>query len=299
MDIILETEKVIKLIGPAVYKLAEDFYYSAEPTGDHLELMEHIQLPIAIAAVSKYNQQNILSHEDVGRKLKLDKTKESIGWEWMYDRDDEAHERKAFSALDRLINFLDASGLAAWQNSDARKSTKRLFINNTAVFERTYPIDDSGRFYYKLVPFIDEIERNAIKDALGSIRYKSLLQWFQSTDPTDTTDEEVITGGLDNNLLLALIRDCVPLLTMAVAVQRFSLSILPEGVVQQFRSMSQGRNASQAVLEETRQKFIHSLQLQADKKLDKLKKYIRSADVDASNYDLLPNNPCGQKFFRT
>jgi hypothetical protein len=302
MDVILETEKVIRLIGPEIYEVAEDFYYEKQTTVvDRSELLEHIRLPIAIAAATKFYQGNIISHEDTGRKLKLDKNKESIGWEWMYDRDDEAHERKANDALDRLINYLDASGLTQWKNSAVQKSTRSLFINNTTTFQNTYPIDDSGRFYYKVVPFIAEIERTKIKLALGSVKYKELLAWHQDLNKTDSVPEEddASLNDLDNSLLLALIRECVPLLTMVVAVQRFAISVLPDGVVQQFMSMMQGRKASQPALDETRRLFLISLQAQANQKFDELKKYIKSADVNASNWDLLPKNECGQKYFRT
>lgn len=300
MKLILETEKIIQVIGPAVYKLAEDCYYGTGDSEQYQELVRHIQLPVAISAVMRFNKGNIVSHEDSGRKLKLDKDNESVPWEWMLDRDDEAHERDAFAAVDRLINYLDASGLQEWKDSEAQKLTRGLFVNSTAVFERTYPIDNSGRFFYKVTPFISEVERNTIRKALGNIRYKDLLKWHQELDHSSDSEEDVATGGdLDKSLLLTLIRYCVPLLTMVIAVQRFSLLVLPEGVVQQYKSMNQTGNASQAALEETRRRFIYSLQKQADEKLDELKAYIQSADVNAMNYDLLPNNPCGQKFFRT
>lgn len=300
MDVELQTEKLIKLIGPEVYKLAEDTYYGTIADEKYNDLVKHIQLPIAVAAVLKFNQTNIVSHEDGGRKLKLNRDKESVPWEWMFDRDDQAHERKAFAAIDRLIDFLDASDLEQWKNSEAQKLTRGLFVNSVSVFQASYPIDDSGRFFHQVTPFIAEVERNTIRKALGTLSYKTLLAWHQNIEKeTDQSSPDAVAGDLDNSLLLALIRECVPLLTMVIAVQRFSLSVLPEGVVQQFKSMNQSTNASQAALEETRRRFILSLQEQANEKLDELKLYIQSADVNASNYDLLPSNPRGQKFFRT
>jgi len=297
-DILLESEKIRDLVGSEVYQLAEDAYYESEPLEEPArDLMEHIQIPIAFLAAHKFYQGTILSHEDVGRKIKIDKESESMGWEWMYDRDDAANERKAFATIDRLIKFLDLSDLSQWKDSPSQKATRNLFVNSTKIFQATYPIDNSGRFYYTVVPFIAKIERQEIKKAIGSDRYTSLLAWHKNieNDGNDAPTPE----DIDNSAVLALIRECVPLMVMAVAVRRLAINVLPEGVVQQFRSMMQTAKASQAATPELIRQFTLKMDVAAEKAFDELKKHIKSSDPTVGVYPLIPDNPPCQKVFRT
>lgn len=96
-NIAVETEaataEVARTIGTALMKRAEQ-YYSSEmysPTGTSLDdiLVRMIRLPVACLAMRRYFQQNIVSHEDSGLKLKVGDD-EKVPWEWMFDRDDRA-----------------------------------------------------------------------------------------------------------------------------------------------------------------------------------------------------------------
>lgn len=302
-DIILETEKLVQLIGPEVYKIAEDVYHGVTQNPSQLQkdLVQHMQLAIAYAATGLYYKSTGVSHEDTGRKLKIDKANEATPWEWMLDRDDMVNERKAYAAQDRLISFLDKSDLSEWKDSSAQKSIRNLFVNSIAIFQNAYPIDYSGRFYYAVVPFITEIEQDEIGEALGEDKYMELLAWHKDL-AHDNFDPEAggVTDEDKNNFkLITLIRRAVPLLAMSMAVRRFSLNVLPEGVQQQFKSMMQTANASQAALPEIIERFSCDLDKKAAKTLDKLKQYLNRADPEKLEYQMLPtNNPCN-KFFRT
>lgn len=297
-DLTLETEKVIALVSPAVYQLAEDWYWGVENAGDYKDLAEHLQLAIAYAATFRYYQTTIVSHESAGRKLKHDKASETIPWEWMFDRDDQAHERKAFETVDRLISFLNRSGLQQWNDSPAQKATRKLFVNTTKVFHDTYPIDNSGRFYYTVVPFITKIETGEIRKAVGTEKYLDLLSWHQNLE-NDALPDQPTETDLDNSMLLALIRESVPLMAMSVALQRFSLNVLPYCVVQQFSSMMQTSKASQAATQDLIRNYAESLSRAGSDALEELKLYINRSNPAAGKYQLMPPNPAEQKFFRT
>jgi hypothetical protein len=298
MDVVIESENLIKFIGDSVYNLAADFYLEnaapeRTPAFDYQDFLDHLRYPIAIAAVNRFYQGNIVSHEDTGRKLKLDKNKETVPWQWMLDKDDQAHERKAVQAADRLFNYLDKIKLEEWVNSDLQKSTRNLFVNNTAAFQKHFPIDESPKFYYTVVPFITKIQTKVIAKILGAERYTALLTWYQSPPSEASGSEEI-----EKNILLTYIQEAIVFLTMAEAVVLLSLKVLPAGVVQEFSSMVQTKNASQAVLLENLKFFSKKIAAKADLSLDELKVYALDSD-EKLDFDLLPKNPTNQKYCRT
>ena len=81
--IIDETRTIVRYIGRDVYERAEEYYYgdfNADWEKDRTEGTDHtddklvsmVQTAIALMATFRYNQANIVSHEDTGRKIKLD-----------------------------------------------------------------------------------------------------------------------------------------------------------------------------------------------------------------------------------
>nr|WP_294897837.1 DUF6712 family protein [uncultured Pedobacter sp.] len=306
-DITLETEEIIKIIGPAVYQLAENQYYGIEqtasgssgsgsasagvPSADYSDLVQHIQIAIAFKATFNFYQGNIISHEDNGRKVKIDNNNEKMPWEWMFDRDDQANLSKAYRMTDRLIAFLDASAIEEWKGSAFRKNARKLLVSTASSFNQYFPIDNSGRFFYQLQPFLGQVQQQIIKPALGADKFNELLNFYQ--DPEAEENEEL-------KMLLSLVQEALVLKTMEKAVQRLSLKVLPDGVVQQFKSMIQSRNASQAVMDETLRRFVASLKISANESLDEVKKYVTPDESeDFNDLDLLPKNDCKTKIFRT
>lgn len=291
-EILSKTEKIINLVGEPVYQLAENFYHGDDQSSEDLQaLTQHFQLAIAYGAVVDFFRSNIVSHEDSGRKLKLG-ANEKMPWEWMLDRDDEVHQQKANAAIDRLIGYLDKSGLDEWKNSEAQKATRALFVNNTMLFDRIFPIDQSGYFYHSIMPFIGEVQRTQIMPALGSQKYLELLQFHQNSGNSGNSDDA------DLELLLVLVQQAIPLLTILIAVERLSISIMPYGLVQQFKSERQTKNAGLPATEDAIKKFSLRLGRSAQRAFDIMKKQAHSG-FDYDDYPLLPDNPEDQKFFRT
>lgn len=312
-EIMLESEKILALIGNDVFSLAEEHYNGATynlsnaPVDESEEqlatrllddkLVQHVQLPIAMMATYHFYQGNIISHEDAGRKVKIDSTNEKLPWEWMLDRDDQANLRKAYATIDRLLRFLDENEISEWMASDARKTSKELFVSNTAAFNEVFPIDNSPRFFYTIVPFLKEVQRLKIKDALGSEKYEELLEYVKR----DTSQDSESSPSIDEDLedLLALIRQAMPLLAMVTAVKRLAIQILPEGVVQQFKSLNTSVNASQPVLADMIALFTRQLQNDGQIALDNVMKFLRTENPDYDEYPLIPVNPSTNKIFRT
>ena len=153
----------------------------------------------------------------------------------MYDRDDAAALRNYQKAFDRLIKFLNANAesFPEWANSDARKISLNLFINTWEHFNQLFAIDNSDAFFLRLAPIMREIERKYIKPVIGSDKFTELKEAIAAGEVPETDQD-----------LYEYICDPIPLLTMSKAVKRFSISVIPEGVVQNFFSERQTREAS-------------------------------------------------------
>ena len=65
------------------------------------------QQAVAFMATMRFYRLNDISHENAGRKVKIDKENEARPFEWQLARDDRAHLEEYYRALDRLINALD------------------------------------------------------------------------------------------------------------------------------------------------------------------------------------------------
>lgn len=293
-DVQLETEDIIKLIGQPVYDRALATYNNltagpdVPPVSDtDKELLQHVQLPIAIYAAYRYYQSNIVSHDDTGRKAKLDKDNESMAWEWMLDRDDAAHLRKAQRATDRLIAWLDRNNIDEWEGSPQKKATRQLFVADTETFSHQFPIDNSPRFYYLVSPFIRDVQLTTIKKALGA-DYQPLLQAFTNNNiqPAQET-------------LLSLVQSAIPLLTMVVATKRLTVQVMPEGVVQGYKSFMQGYNATNIAPVPSIKYYIMHLEREAEEALDEIRKYRYENSPEYNPETLLPENNSSRKFART
>lgn len=283
VKVILATEDLINLIGNELFVKAETHYlsvnYQAESPTPQLafldQLVQHIQLPIAFMATLWHHQSNDLSHEDTGRKNKLNKDTESIAWEWQYNRDDAAALRNYQKAYDRLIRFLNANAdsLPEWTESDAKKKSLSLFINTTEHFNSLFAIDDSPVFFLRLAPIMREVERKYIKPILGTEKFDELKAAIISGDELTETDQE----------LYEYVCDPIPLITMGMAVKRFSLTVIPEGVVQNFFSERQTTKANIPATIDLVNAVSKSLNADGLKVLDELKKFWSAQNTDETD----------------
>lgn len=297
-DVMLETEAIIKLVGQSVYDRAKAVYQPSvdgyEPgrvisgsSEENKQLLEHLQIPIAMGAAFNYMQSNLVSHGDAGRKVKLDKNNESLAWQWMIDADDEAHIRKTQRVTDRLIAWLDQSSISEWQDGKEKKAAKELFVPNTDVFQKFFPIDGSGLFYHTVRPFISTIQKRQIKNALDD-EYPVLLTEFESGN---------ISEGKET--LVEMVQEALVLLTMGMAFKRLSIQLLPAGVVQKFTSERNTTKGSQIPLTEDLRRYSLYLERDAQDALDQIRRYRYENSPEYIDPILLPKNDPSRKFART
>lgn len=317
VKVVLASEELVSLIGKDIFSLAETHYlgdhYLNEavvvepeetgsgssgvglPAADYKlrdQLVQHIQLPIAFLSAMWHSQGNDLSHEDSGRKNKLDKETESIAWEWQYNRDDAASLRNYQKALDRLIKFLNdhLASFPEWKDSEAKKNTLNLFISTAAHFNRLFAIDDSPVFFLRLAPIMREVERKHIKPILGTEKFNELKDLIQSGEAIEAEDQELID----------YICDPIPLITMSMAVKRFAITVLPEGVVQNFFSERQTAKANIPATLDLVNNVSKSLLKDGMLVLDELKKFwsAQNADeTDESIEEFVPGGNVSDKWF--
>lgn len=289
----IEERIIIDLIGQPVYDRAQQYYLLDTQNNElNSKLLKLIQYPLAVLGNFRMNQANIVSHEDSGRKFKIDPDNEKMPWEWMYDRDDAAHLRLAYESVETLIQFLNsnAEGISEWKNSDAFKNSRKTFITSAKQFNNIYPIDNSHRFFISITPFMEEIERKEIRPAIGVELFDALKLAHQSNDGiTDSVHKAVYE----------LICDMIPLATMVLAAKRFNIQVMPEGVTQRILSESESRHAADPVSAESLRTFADHLSIDADQALDDIKVYLESIDPEADDYPLIPDNDPDNKYFRT
>lgn len=285
-DIELETEDLAKIVGDEIIESAQNVADKDAPTDEEKELWNRVALPIALMAVFRYGQSNIVAH-DQKRIVKLDSENEKLPWEWMLDRDDAAHLSKAQRAVDRLIDYLDKKEIAAWMTSDQRKAAKGLFVYNTALFAEYYPVVTSARFFMLAIPLLKEIQVTRIKDALGP-DYKSLLEAVQDNNvPEEKKD------------LLDMVRRAQVLATIALAVRRLNVQVLPEGLIKAVRSEGSTVNANRPASVQDVRFFEIRMNEDADRFIDKIKRERNKATPENLEYRMLPKNDPKDKFAST
>ena len=281
-DIELAEETIIEYIGQPVYDRAQTYYDNPEPTSELNEkLVKHIQLPVAYYGYHAFAAHTDVSHSQDGRKVLIDPENEKMAWEWMIRRDDDAILNKAHKTTDRLIAFLEKNedNIAEWKNSDAQKAARALFINTAQLFDSIFPIDNSRRFFIKILPFIREVERKHILPVLGRDRFEDIKAALQSGDFEDYED------------LLSLIRVPLAYLTIGTALRRLSVTLLPNGIFQEYESERLTQKARQPVATDVRREIAQAIKADGMHELENLQKEISRLDAEAAGETFTPDDP--------
>lgn len=274
IDIEDATDELIQVIGRAVYDKAENAYLKGDGN-DQVRLVQLVQRPIALLATLHYFQRNDVSHEDSGRKVKLSSDgTDKIPWEWQLDRDDSIHLQAYYSAVERLIRWLNESKDADWQKSDAYRNAAGLLIRSGREFDTYFPISQSERMYILLLPFLREVQIDTVAPSYGE-GFDKLL---------DATSDVRYAAS-----------KALALLTMSVALRRMPLQLIPYSVVQGFNAANGMADSQPASLADT-QRMAAMLEADAADWLERMRK-LRDG-TSGEEIPLLPSNSKTNKFFR-
>ena len=274
MDIEDATDELIQVIGRAVYDKAENAYLKGDGN-DQVRLVQLVQRPIALLATLHYFQRNDVSHEDSGRKVKLSSDgTDKIPWEWQLDRDDSIHLQAYYSAVERLIRWLNESKDADWQKSDAYRNAAGLLIRSGREFDTYFPISQSERMYILLLPFLREVQIDTVAPSYGE-GFDKLL---------DATSDVRYAAS-----------KALALLTMSVALRRMPLQLIPYSVVQGFNAANGMADSQPASLADT-QRMAAMLEADAADWLERMRQ-LRDG-TSGEDIPLLSSNSKTNKYFR-
>ncbi len=178
-DIELCSYELRDFIGSAMYDKIADTYHTGEIPETFQPILKYAQLYILLKGYREFVTNGDLMHTSTGRKLQNGQD-EKTAWDWQIRADNGALERRAYKALDRLILELDQSTHTEWKNSDHYKRAQSLFLYSTSVFQNVFPINYSEQLYYRLVPFMDDIETEVIQAILGNDLYTAIKASLRS-----------------------------------------------------------------------------------------------------------------------
>lgn len=229
-DIEQHTPYLINFIGKEAYNIAYYHYNDTNPPGDYptfntdqeailTEMVKNIQMYIITMASLTYMQSGDLEHTTAGRKQnKTDN--QATPWEWQINRDDAAHMKRAYRALDRVFVLLDELNHESWTSSSAFAKAKNVFISSTEQLDDIYPIGDSGYLYHKLLPFMERHELEKIYPIIGETKYNELKTALKGTEDIAQADQ----------LLISYIRNAVAFLTIADGYELFNAEMFPDKI---------------------------------------------------------------------
>lgn len=278
------SDEVRRLAGGEVFDRAERRYasdeYEENGTDPDDRLVHAVQLCVARLAMSRFYAQNILSHEDGGRKVKIHAESEKMPWQWQYDRDDEAMTDNYHRALDELFRLLEAEQLPEWQAAPLRRRLAGCFIREIDDFEAVFPIEGSPRMFFLLVPFVKEAQERVVRPIVGDEAYARMA-----------------AGEVDDTLAApyAAARRALPLYAVITAVRRMSIRILPTMIVRRFVASFQGGRGGDMDAEATRD-LLQTLTREAEEARRELQKAVTRRNP-ADEACLVPRNCRRNKFF--
>lgn len=119
------------------------------------------QQAVAYMATMRFYRLNDISHENAGRKVKIDKENEARPFEWQLARDDRAHLEEYYRALDRLVDSLQSD--TAFQQTRLYKRMNSLIVKDADSLSYLTGLDPSPWLYLRLLPYLDESQRFVAK----------------------------------------------------------------------------------------------------------------------------------------
>lgn len=250
-DIKLNTPFLIDLTGQEVYDKMTTYYKATNPTQDaNLDAaIEYARLYIASMAYLDYAPNNDLSHKNSGRSFRSEDS-EKIPWDWQIAKDNKAIAERGYKALDRLFALLEETQWTEWTESDAYTTANKLFIKNSLEFDKAFSINKSAQLYYRLVPFMEDIETDDIIPIIS----ETLAQQLKTAD----------TPTADQKKLISLSRKALAYISLSKGLQSFPIVMFPKAL-----HYPTSKTTDNTKLEE-RDKLIHFMNAEGEKYLKKL-----------------------------
>ena len=233
------------------------------------------QQAVAYMATMRFYRLNDISHENAGRKVKIDKENEARPFEWQLARDDRAHLEEYYRALDRLVDSLQSD--TAFQQTRLYKRMDSLIVKDADSLSYLTGLDPSPWLYLRLLPYLDESQRFVAK-AYG------------------TGFRDGIAGAGDE--LQHAAQMAVALGAIALMGRRTSLQTLPYGLMKIFESDGGGNRQEQAALDRL-DNYLKHLSKEQRYWLEEMKQLRdEAAGTEQPTHLQMPDNERHQKYMR-
>lgn len=241
--------------------------------------LEACKQAIAYMATMRYYRLNDISHENQGRKVKIDKDNEARPFEWQLARDDRAHLEEYYRAMDRLMDALQDDP-RYWKTA-AYKQRQRLIVSGARLLAWLTGVEESAWLYARLVPFLAESQRH-VEKAYG--------------DHLPTDDADALMP--DTDTLEYAAGKAVALGAIMLMGRRTSLQMLPYGLMKLFESDGGGNRQEQGALDQLND-YLKHLSIEQQYWVNEMK-HLRdkAAGVEEVQHLILPENDPRGKFMR-
>lgn len=280
----LSVRQITALTGPEVYKVADDHYhsdhylFSASGTLDETTtpkaseiaawvildgLVRKMQLANGLFAYVRLLPSLDSGHSNSGRKKSVGETERALTAVEAY-KDESNILNLGYEALEDLLSYMEVNAIQSWLDSDTRKSTANLLVPDLATFNRSFKIN-SARLFYTLVPMLWSVQKSNVAATVTQARITAILEAVKATTPTE---EQVIL----KTLLTDFIQEPMVMATMAMALERLPIEVLPEGLVQV--SIVGTVKEKQAAANEVRLQMISSFRRDAERGFNALQEQI-------------------------
>lgn len=231
------------------------------------------QQAVAYMAVMRFYRLNDISHENSGRKVKIDKENEARPFEWQLARDDRAHLEEYYRALDRLMRALEDDQRFA--DSDVWRKRDALIIKDADSLSYLTGAAPSPWLYMRLIPYMAD-SQHFVEKAYGS----------------------TLTGVMDNGELEHAAQMAVALGAIALMGRRSSLQTLPYGLMKIFESDGGGNRKEAAALDRL-DDYLKHLSREQHYWLNEMKQLRdEAAGKEKATHLQMPENDKHNKFMR-
>ncbi len=232
------------------------------------------QQAVAYMATLRYYRLNDISHEDMGRKVKIDKENEARPFEWQLARDDRMHLEEYYRALDRMMNALEND--PRFQETDIWKRKASLIVRDADTLASLTGIDPSPWLFLRMVPYLNE-SQHYVKKAYGN------------GNPD--------LSGLPDDIMHAA-QMAVALGAIALMGRRTSLQTMPYGLMKLFESDGGGNRREAAALERL-DDYLKHLSREQHYWLEEMKRLRdEAAGQEPARHLQMPENDPHDKFMR-
>lgn len=267
----LSIRRLTAIVGEEVYREAERLYYQNEPLSEaEQELIRMVQQPLALFTWLKVIPTLDAQHGNSGRQRRLGENEKGLTALQEY-KDEENILNLAYESVDSLVAHLEEQSYPFWTQSSKKKELSKLLIRSKQEFDGYYMLG-SHRLFLTLVPIMKEVQDRYIIPAVTTAVFDKLI------------DGDKSLAELNDRAARPL-----ALLTMAKAVERLPVEVLPEGVVsvQQIGTIKEKQRAEA----DMRKAVAKSLTTDAERDLQNLWDDVKALLFPAEETDAYISKP--------